>query len=81
MNGSEVVQRGYYQYHAVPGNSATLGRFRHRVYLAVVASSGPPQSDGGCDWDRYCAIFDRWIPYPRILHPYPSVRFDAMHPR
>jgi RNA-directed DNA polymerase len=24
------VQRGYYQYHAVPGNSATLGRFRHR---------------------------------------------------
>jgi len=26
------VQRGYYQYHAVPGNSATLGRFRHRLF-------------------------------------------------
>ena len=26
------VQRGYYQYHAVPGNRATLGRFRHRLF-------------------------------------------------
>jgi RNA-directed DNA polymerase len=32
-------------------------------------------------WDRYCSVFDRWVPYPRVLHPYPSVRFDAMHPR
>jgi len=23
----------------------------------------------------------RWIPQPRILHPYPDARFAASHPR
>jgi hypothetical protein len=27
------------------------------------------------------SVASRWIPSPRILHPYPSVRFDAKHPR
>jgi hypothetical protein len=26
-------------------------------------------------------IEERWIPIPRVLHPYPRVRFDAIHPR
>ena len=39
------VVEGYYRYHAVPGNTATLGRFRHRLCtcgapcLAVAASA------------------------------------------
>lgn len=73
------VQRGYYQYHAVPGNSATLGRFRHRlfwVWLKIIGHRGGRRMR----WDRYCSMFDRWVPYPRIVHPYPSVRFDATHP-
>jgi hypothetical protein len=37
------VQRGYYQYHAVPGNSATLGAIPASAFLAVVESSGPPR--------------------------------------
>ena len=74
------VQRGYYQYHAVPGNSATLGRFRHRLFWLWWKVVGR-RSDRRMCWDRYCSIFDRWVPSPRILHPYPSVRFDAMHPR
>ena len=28
------------------------------------------------NWDRH-GSFDRWIPRPRTLHPYPDVRFDA----
>ena len=74
------VQRGYYQYHAVPGNSATLGRFRHRLFWLWWKVVGR-RSERRMRWDRFCAIFDRWVPYPRILHPYPSVRFDATHPR
>ena len=74
------VQRGYYQYHAVPGNSATLGRFRHRLFWLWWKVVGR-RSERRMRWDRYCSVFDRWVPYPRILHPYPSVRFDAMHPR
>jgi hypothetical protein len=26
-------------------------------------------------------LADRWIPKPRVLHPYPPVRFGATHPR
>lgn len=74
------VQRGYYQYHAVPGNSATLGRFRHRLFWLWWKIVGR-RSQRRMRWDRYRSIFNRWVPYPRILHPYPSVRFDAMHPR
>lgn len=74
------VQRGYYQYHAVPGNSAALGRFRHRLFWLWWKIVGR-RSQRRMRWDRYRSIFNRWVPYPRILHPYPSVRFDAMHPR
>lgn len=74
------VQRGYYQYHAVPGNSARLGRFRHRLFWVWWKIIGR-RSDRRMRWDCYCSMFDRWVPYPRILHPYPSVRFDATHPR
>jgi hypothetical protein len=26
-------------------------------------------------------LLDRWIPFPRVLHPYPQQRFAARHPR
>ncbi len=74
------AQRGYYQYHAVPGNSATLGRFRHRLFWLWWKIVGR-RSERRMRWERYCSLFDRHVPYPRIVHPYPSVRFDAMHPR
>jgi len=28
-------------------------------------------------WKEISPVFDRWIPAPRTLHPYPNVRFDA----
>jgi hypothetical protein len=28
-------------------------------------------------WRETGPIFDRWVPAPRTLHPYPNVRFDA----
>ena len=33
------------------------------------------------NWRRFKALIQRWIPSQRILHPFPRVRFDAMHPR
>jgi hypothetical protein len=26
-------------------------------------------------------LLERWIPFPRVLHPYPQARFAARHPR
>jgi len=75
------VVEGYYRYYAVPGNIVVLGRFRERLcklWRTVLRRRSQRRRPG---WDRLRPIFERWIPRPCILHPYPSVRFDAIHPR
>src|SRR3989475_478389 len=76
----KVVQ-GYYQYHAVPGNTGQLRVFRRRVcrlWRSVLIRRSQRAQVG---WDRLNPLFNRWIPHPRVLHPYPDKRFDAIHPR
>jgi len=31
--------------------------------------------------ERLSPLLNRWIPRPRVLHPYPEQRFAARHPR
>jgi hypothetical protein len=31
-------------------------------------------------WERLTPVFNRWIPEPQNLHPYPDARFYATHP-
>jgi group II intron reverse transcriptase/maturase len=75
------VVAGYYRYHAVPGNSEALGRFRDRLcrlWWQALRRRSQKRRPG---WDRLRPIFNRWIPRPCVLHPYPDARFDAMHLR
>jgi group II intron reverse transcriptase/maturase len=75
------VVRSYYLYHAVPGNTPILAQFRERllrVWRHTLRSRGQKHRP---NWDRLGKLFDRWLPRPRVLHPYPQVRFDALHPR
>jgi len=70
---------GYYQYHAVPGNSAqwrTLARRVGRLWRSVLVRRQRAQ----VRWARLTPLLNRWIPRPRILHPYPMARFAARHP-
>jgi hypothetical protein len=32
-------------------------------------------------WQRLYPLLERWIPFPRVLHPYPQARFAARHPK
>ena len=76
----KVVQ-GYYQYHAVPGNTGQLRVFRRRVcrlWRSVLVRRSQRAQVG---WDRLNPLLNRWIPHPHVLHPYPDKRFDAIHPR
>ena len=76
----KVVQ-GYYQYHAVPGNTGPLRVFRRRVcrlWRSILIRRSQRAQVG---WDRLNPLLNRWIPHPRVLHPYPDKRFDAIHPR
>ena len=75
-----TVVLGYYQYHAVPGNTTQLRIFQRRVAgcggVFLVRRSQRAQ----VRWERLTPLLNRWIPQPRVLHPYPDARFDATHP-
>ena len=76
----KVVQ-GYYQYHAVPGNLNQLSAFRHRLCRLWRAVLNRRSQRGERPWQRLNLLLERWIPFPRVLHPYPQARFTARHPR
>ena len=75
------VTLGYYRYHAVPGNIVRLHVFAQRLRRLWRHVLGRRSQRGRAIWDRLTPIFERWIPEPRILHPYPLERFLATHPR
>jgi RNA-directed DNA polymerase len=75
------VLQGYYQYHAVPGNWASLSQFRERVGRYWRRALERRSQKGGLTADRMARLFTRWLPQPRLVHPYPEVRFDARYPR
>ena len=74
------VVSGYYQYHAVPGNIDQLRIFRNRVNRlwrnVLVRRSQTARKK----WEKLTPVFERWIPSPYVLHPYPEARFYATHP-
>ncbi len=75
------VVDGYYRYHAVPGNMVTLGRFRYRLCRLWRQVLRRRSQRRRLTWPRLQQTFQRWLPRPRVLHTYPSARFDATHPR
>jgi hypothetical protein len=77
---TKVVQ-GYYQYHAVPGNLNQHSAFRYRLCRLWRRVLNRRSQRGEKPWQRLYPLLERWIPFPRVLHPYPQVRFDARHPR
>jgi group II intron reverse transcriptase/maturase len=77
----QKVTSGYYQYHAVPGNLDRLQLFRWRLRWVWYRALSRRSQRSRVSMDRLNRIIDRWIPAPRVLHPYPMQRFDASHPR
>jgi RNA-directed DNA polymerase len=77
----QQVATGYYQYHAVPGNLDRLRLFRHRLRRLWRRVLIRRSQRGKVSWERLNPLLDRWIPIPRVLHPYPEARFAARHPR
>jgi len=75
------VAQGYLNYHAVPGNTDSLHAFRNRLVRLWRTMLIHRSQRHHLNWARMRRLADRWLPHPRVLHPYPRVRFDAMHPR
>jgi len=81
----QSVLRGYYQYHAVPGNLTVLSGFRHQV-VRLWYRTLCQRSQRRPTWAKLGPIFDHWLPIPHVVHAYPDARFDARfrkesHPR
>jgi RNA-directed DNA polymerase len=75
------VVQGYFNYHAVPGNFAAISLFRHEVARAWLSALRRRSQRNRLNWERFRTLIDRFLPRPRILHPYPAARFAAKHPR
>ena len=75
------VVRGYFQYHAIPGNEARLGAFRKEVLRLWLRQLRRRSQRSHWTWKRFQERLGVLLPEVCILHPYPAVRFDAKHPR
>jgi group II intron reverse transcriptase/maturase len=75
------VVQGYLNYHAIPGNTAALQAFHTEALRHWHFALRRRSQRNRMPWKRFSRIANRWIPRPKILHPYPNVRFYAKHPR
>jgi hypothetical protein len=75
------VANGYYRYFAVPGNLRALSTFRREVVRAWLHALRRRSQRHRMNWSRFSTIANRWVPTPKILHPHPSERFYAKHPK
>jgi group II intron reverse transcriptase/maturase len=75
------VVMGWYNYHAVPINSHALGAFRFYVIGLWLSTLRRRSQRDRTTWKQMNGIADRWLPRPRILHPWPNARFAVKHPR
>ena len=77
----QQVVRGYFQYHAIPGNSARMRAFRSDVLWSWLQTLRRRSQNHRMNWERAVARLDSLLPPAQTVHPYPDVRFDAKHPR
>ena len=76
----QQVVRGYFQYHAIPGNWARLKAFRRDVLRLWFRALRRRSQRSRLSWKRFQERLAALLPPVQILQPYPNVRFDAKHP-
>jgi RNA-directed DNA polymerase len=73
------VVQGWLNYHAVPGNSESIGRFVDevtRLWLRVIRRRSQ-RGKNRWTWERMQRLGRKHLPRPHIIHPYPEQRFRA----
>ena len=71
------VIRGWLQYHAVPDNMRRLDQFVTEVTKLWLRQLRRRSQRGRAawPWSRMNRLVNRYLPQPKILHPYPKDRF------
>jgi len=70
---NSVVQ-GHYQYYGVPLNLQALVLFRDQVKWHWRRVLSRRSHKATLRWGRMIRLAERWLPRPRIYHPYPNER-------
>jgi len=73
----QSVLRGYYGYYAVPLNMRALGSFRLEVTKRWYKSLCRRSHKKRLTWSKMNLHVRRWLPPPKVQHPYPEERFAA----
>jgi RNA-directed DNA polymerase len=63
----QSVVQGYFNYHAVPGNSFSLARFRNRVIRHWRSSLRRRSDRHRLSWSRFGRLAEKWLPVQHIL--------------
>lgn len=71
------VVRGYFQYHAIPGNEQRMKAFRREVVRMWLWVLRRRSDKSRWTWERFLRRLAVLLPKVKVLHPYPDVRFDA----
>jgi len=72
------VVMGHARYYGVPMNGAALGAFYKAVVRLWRRALQRRSQTGHIPWSRMTHYIARWLPSPRICHPYPLVRFGVV---
>jgi RNA-directed DNA polymerase len=72
------VLQGHYNYYAVPDNIEALAAFRYQIIRYWLKTLRRRSQKHRLTWERMELLAERWLPLPRILHPWPEQRFGAV---
>jgi group II intron reverse transcriptase/maturase len=73
-----TVVSGYYRYFGVPRNYPALAVFRYEVVRLWYRTLRRRSQKDSLTWKRMATLARRWVPTPRIVHPYPDQRLLVM---
>lgn len=71
----KAVLEGHYRYYGVPRNIRSLTASQRcitRMWLRILRRRSEKNK---ITWERMKRLINRWLPPPRIYHPYPDQRF------
>jgi RNA-directed DNA polymerase len=72
-----AVVGGHMRYFGVPLNYPALFIFRSQVEWFWQRALSRRSQNGWVPWDRMRRLTNRWLPPPRIYHPFPLQRFGV----
>ncbi len=71
-----AVLLGYYNYHAVPTNTRAMQLFHRETERHWRSALQRRSQTATVKWDRMKTLSKRWLPAPRVQHPWPNLRFE-----